>query len=115
MKGDDPNLARVVMVTHPNEADARTMAAKLVESGAAACVTVVPGAISIYKDGDKLVEAAEVQMLIKTREGVIGSLKHRIIKMHPYDNPELLVLPTDGGSSKFIGWIGEQTAACPAH
>ena len=115
MKGDDPNLARIVIVTHPNEADARTMAATLVEEGMAACVTVMPGATSIYKDGDKLVEAAEAQMLIKTREGCIGPLKHRAIHLHPFDNPELVVLPTDGGSSKYIKWIAEQTAHCPSH
>jgi len=25
------------------------------------------------------------------------------------------VLPTDGGSSRYIKWIGEQTAHCPSH
>ncbi len=115
MKGDDPNLARVIIVTHPSEADARKMAAQLVTDQVAACVTVVPGATSVYMEGDTLREVAEAQMIIKTREGVIGPLKHRIIDLHPYDNPELLVLVTDGGSGKYIGWIGEQTANAPAH
>ncbi len=115
MKGDDPNLARIIIVTHPDEAGARKMADDLVGQSMAACITVLPGATSIYKEGGELVHKAEVQLLIKTREGVIGPIKHRIIDLHPYDNPELIVMPTDGGSSRYIKWIGEQTADAPGH
>ena len=31
-------------------------------------------------------------------------------KLHPYDNPALVVLPVTGGSADFLRWIAEQTA-----
>ena len=31
-------------------------------------------------------------------------------KLHPYDNPALVVLPIAGGSADFLRWIAEQTA-----
>jgi periplasmic divalent cation tolerance protein len=50
-------------------------------------------------------------MIIKTR----ASLAERVVaatrERHPYENPSLMVLPVEGGSEAFLGWILSETAA----
>ena len=35
--------------------------------------------------------------MIKTTLGAVAALRQRLVALHPYDVPEVLVLPTDGG------------------
>lgn len=111
MKGGDPDAVRVVLVTHPDADGARALARTLVDERLAACVNVVPGLTSIYRWQGKVHEDAEVQLLIKTREGRIGDLKHRVSALHPYEVPEILVLPTDGGNRRYLDWVADETRA----
>ena len=110
MKGDDPNAVRVVLVTHPDTVAVQALARTLVEEKLVACVNIVPGLTSIYRWQGTVHEDAEVQLLIKTTEHRIGQLKHRIPELHPHDTPEILILPTDGGSRKYLEWVVAETA-----
>ncbi|MBI5137584.1 MAG: divalent-cation tolerance protein CutA [Nitrospirae bacterium] len=110
MKGDDPNAIRVVLVTHRDADEAKALATQLVTERLAACVNVVPGVTSVYRWQGAIREDAEALMVIKTAEHRIGPLKHRIAKLHPYENPEILILPTDGGSRKYLDWVVAETA-----
>jgi periplasmic divalent cation tolerance protein len=40
-------------------------------------------------------------------EAVLAETK----RLHPYELPALLVLPTDGGSAEYCGWIVSQTGS----
>ena len=110
MKGDDPNAVRVILVTHPDADGARGLARNLIEGRMAACVNLIPGLTSVYRWEGEIQEDNEVLMVIKTAEHRIGPLKHKISKAHPYDNPEILILPTDGGSRKYLDWIVSETS-----
>ncbi len=113
MKGDDPNAVRIVLVTHPDAGTAKSLATTLVAERLAACVNLVPGLTSVYRWKGAVCEDAEVQLLIKTAEHRIGPLKHRIADLHPYDNPEIIILPTDGGSRKYLDWVVAETTPPP--
>ncbi len=66
---------------------------------------------SIYVWQGKRHADSEAVMIIKTRAGLAVRAVDEAKRLHPYENPALLVIPVLGGSADFCRWIGEQTAA----
>ncbi|WP_072392148.1 divalent-cation tolerance protein CutA [Hyphomicrobium sp. CS1GBMeth3] len=102
--------AVLVYATFPDVAAAETEGAALVEAGLAACVNILPGMISIYTWNGERHRDAEAVMIIKTRRGLAERVIAEVKSRHAYDNPALVILPVDGGSEQFLGWIRAQTA-----
>ena len=84
--------AVVVLCTAPDEATAQDLAAKVLAEKLAACVTLLPGATSLYYWEGKLEQEYEVQMLLKTNLANQQALLDCLKSHHPYQTPELLVL-----------------------
>ncbi|EAX1054115.1 divalent cation tolerance protein CutA [Salmonella enterica] len=88
--------AVVVLCTAPDEATAQDLAA---------CATLLPGATSLYYWEGKLEQEYEVQMILKTtvshQQALIDCLKSH----HPYQTPELLVLPVTHGDTDYLSWL----------
>lgn len=101
---------RVVLSTHPDRGGAVALGRTLVEERLAACVNVVPGATSVYRWEGKLCEDVESLMVVKTSDAKADALMARIKALHPYVNPELVVLPVGGGSEAYLKWVLEETA-----
>ncbi|SPZ73290.1 divalent-cation tolerance protein CutA [Shigella boydii] len=59
----------------------------------AACATLNPGATSLYYWEGKLEQEYEVQMILKTTVSHQQALLECLKSHHPYQTPELLVLP----------------------
>ncbi|GAL56960.1 divalent-cation tolerance protein CutA [Pseudescherichia vulneris NBRC 102420] len=97
--------AVVVLCTAPDEATAQDLAAKVLADKLAACVTILPGATSLYYWEGKLEQEYEVQMLLKStpahQEALLACLKSH----HPYQTPELLVLPVAYGDNDYLSWL----------
>ena len=85
--------AVVVLCTAPDEATAQDLAAKALAEKVAACATLLPGATSLYYWEGKLEQEYEVQMLLKTDLAHQQALLDCLKSHHPYQTPELLVLP----------------------
>lgn len=101
-----PNTqAVVILCTAPDEATAQELAALVLAEKLAACVTLLPGATSLYYWEGKMEQEYEVQMLLKSdinhQEALIACLKSH----HPYQTPELLVLPVTHGDSEYLSWL----------
>ena len=77
----------------------------LVESRLAACVNILPNALSIYRWENKIEEQAEVLMLIKTTKAQLKELEHRVHQIHPYQLPEFIVLDPTTVSEKYRDWV----------
>jgi len=105
-RGDDPVL---IYTTFPQIEDAKRVGTVLVEARLAACVNIFPGMVSIFEWKGKREEGNEAAMIIKTRRALVDGVLAEVKRLHPYDVPALLVLPTDGGSAEYCLWIGEQT------
>lgn len=103
-------MVRIALTTCPDETSARALAHALVERGLAACVTRLPGARSVYRWQGRLCDDAEVQLLIKTTEAREAALRDAIAELHPYDEPELIILPVTGGSQGYLQWIEDELA-----
>jgi periplasmic divalent cation tolerance protein len=68
-----------------------------------------PGMISIFEWKGVREAANEVAMIIKTRGSLTEAVLKETKRLHPYELPALLVLPTQGGSAEYCGWIASQT------
>ena len=101
--------ALLLLTTLDADADASTLARTLVDEGLAACVNILPAMRSIYRWKGAIEEAREQQLLIKTSPAAIDALKARILELHPYETPELLVLDADG-SPAYLRWLEETTS-----
>lgn len=106
------NADRPVLIytTFPSLEDAKRVGAALVAARLAACVNMFPGMISIYEWKGAREEADEVAMIIKTRSGLADQVMAETKRLHPYEVPALLVLPTEGGSAEYCAWIVSEAA-----
>lgn len=105
------NEDRVVLIytTFPTLDDAKRVGSALVAARLAACVNMFPGMISIFEWKGAREEASEVAMLIKTRAALTEVVFAETKRLHPYELPALLILPTEGGSAEYCHWIMGET------
>lgn len=101
---------RVAISTAPDADTGARIAQVLVEERLAACVNVVPGVRSIYRWHGAIEDAQEVLLVIKTHAERVSALAERLCALHPYDVPELLALPVDGGLAPYLQWVTEEVA-----
>jgi periplasmic divalent cation tolerance protein len=97
--------AVVILCTAPDEATAQDLAARVLGEKLAACVTLLPGASSLYYWEGKLEQEYEVQMLFKSQRRHQDALLNYLKQHHPYQTPELLVLPVMAGDKDYLLWI----------
>jgi periplasmic divalent cation tolerance protein len=85
------------------------IAEALVESGLAACVSMVPGLTSIYRWKGAVQKDAEVLLLVKTTRDRLEELMDWVRAHHPYDVPELLCFDGVAGNPDYLIWLQEAT------
>jgi periplasmic divalent cation tolerance protein len=101
--------ALVVLVTAPTPDRAAEIARALVEERLAACGNVVPGIRSIYRWEGKVQEDAEALLVLKTTRARFDALRDRVLALHPYEVPEVIALPVEAGSARYLAWIADET------
>jgi periplasmic divalent cation tolerance protein len=98
----------VVLVTCASAAEARRIAKTVVEERLAACVNVLPGAVtSIYRWKGKVETARERLLLIKTSRKRLAKLQAAVERLHSYEVPEFIALPIVQGSRAYLNWLAE--------
>jgi periplasmic divalent cation tolerance protein len=95
----------VVLSTFDSEEDAVRVGRTLVERRLVACVNVTGGVRSIYWWEGKVDDAAEVLAVMKTRRDRLPELLPELAALHPYDVPEILVLPVVTGDAGYLEWV----------
>jgi periplasmic divalent cation tolerance protein len=97
--------AAVVLTTVGNGKDATRISRQLVEEHLAACVSTIAGVRSVYRWQGKVVAAEEYLLLIKTAPAAVARLRERLLQMHPYEVPELLVLGATDVPEPYASWL----------
>jgi periplasmic divalent cation tolerance protein len=97
----------VALTTCETADDAERLGRLLVERHLAACVQIGAGIRSVYPWKDRVEVAEEVPLSIKTTEARLGALKEALNAHHPYEVPELVVLPVQDGLSAYFEWARE--------
>lgn len=94
----------VVLISAPSEAGS-LIARALIENRVAACVQIIPGVTTTYWWKDKIEYDEEVLLVVKTLHSRFEKIELLLKELHPYDVPELLLLPIRGGSEKYLNWL----------
>lgn len=100
---EEPVVA--LLVTGPDGATLAAIGRALVEEGLAACMNVLPGVRSIYRWQGRVREDEEAIGIVKTIRVRVPEVTRRIGELHPYEVPEVLGLPAEGGSEAYAAWV----------
>jgi periplasmic divalent cation tolerance protein len=101
--------AILVLTNVADAATAQAMARALVERRLVACVNVLPGVRSVYRWQGAIEEAAEITLLMKTVRQRYAELEAAIKTLHPYEVPEIIVMPIEQGLPSYLDWIVQET------
>ena len=108
----------LILTNLPDEASAHRLAARLVDDRLAACVSIMAPCTSVYRWQGAVETAQEWPLMIKTAAARLPALKETLVRMHPYELPELIALPVVDALPGYLGWaLGasapEDDAAAP--
>ena len=95
----------VALVTAPDLKSARRLAQRALKARLVACANLVPKIESHYWWQGKVERAAEVLLILKTTRGCLAGLERLIVKEHPYDTPEFVVLELKQGNRRYLAWL----------
>ena len=98
----------VVMTTFPDEQTAARVLDGLLEKRLAACVQTMP-IQSAYRWQGAVNREGEVLALIKTKQELFREVEEHLRTKHPYEVPEILLLPAAAGSAAYLQWIAAET------
>jgi periplasmic divalent cation tolerance protein len=96
----------LVTTTVDSREIAEQLAAALVDRRLAACAQVSGPVASIYRWRGTVEYASEWLCQLKTTRARLPALEAALDTLHPYDLPELTVVPL-GGSTAYLAWIEE--------
>ncbi len=100
----------VVLTTFAAAEEAASVVRALVERRLAACGNLIPGVRSIYRWQGKIEDAAEVLCVLKTRRDRLAELTAVLEQLHPYDVPEIVALPIEGGGAPYLAWVAAEAS-----
>lgn len=95
----------LVLTALPDAKSARRVAELLIRTKSAACVTAIPGVLSTYRWKGRISRSRETLLVVKAPRKNYLKIERAIRKNHPYELPEILRIPLDGGSSEYLSWL----------
>ena len=94
-----------IITTVSTEKEGRMIANELVKNKLAACVNIVPKVYSVYEWDNAIQNETEVMLMIKTTKAREKDVYQKIQSLHSYDTPELITLPIENGSDRYLRWL----------
>ena len=101
----------IVLMTAKDITEAEKIAGALVKDGLAACINIVNKVRSIYRWQGEICRDTEALCIIKTVKGNFEALKDKIKSLHSYTTPEIIGLPIEVTSEKYLKWLVKETKA----
>jgi periplasmic divalent cation tolerance protein len=103
----------IVLVTAPDLKTARRLARAALKAKLIACANLVTKIESHYWWQGKLERGGEVLIILKATRRTLPKLEKLILKLHPYDTAEFVVLPVSGGSARYLAWWEQRCRTTP--
>jgi len=82
----------------------------LVAEKLCACFHIIGPLTSVYRWQGRLVNEKEYLLNAKTPAAKTAALKARLIQLHTYELPEVVVLPINDASADYAHWVYQQCA-----
>lgn len=99
-----------IVLTTTRRSDGPMIARHLVDKRLAACVNITD-VRSYYCWENAFCEDEEALLVIKTTAGRCNDVMDAILQVHPYELPEIIVLPVVAGHPPYLEWIASGTGA----
>ncbi|MCO4760678.1 MAG: divalent-cation tolerance protein CutA [Myxococcales bacterium] len=96
-----------MIITSCPAGSADQLARELVTERVAACVSVIPNAMSTYRWQGVVQRDQEHLLLIKAPSAQTAQLMEVLERKHPYDVPEIIALPVAHSSAAYSHWVQE--------
>ncbi len=106
-----PDDIVLVMTSAPDLLLAKRIAHLVIEEGKAACISLGAPVLSVYSWKGDVEAAEEIPMTFKTTWSRQAELTAHIQALHPYEVPEIIVVPVIAGHGPYLDWIRELTSA----
>lgn len=103
----------VVIYTTLPPARSSDLAERLLGKGLVACVNITP-VRSLYRWKGESCDEEEHLLIMKTRTDHAETVIRVLKEMHPYEVPEIIVLPVIAGYGPYLEWVRKQTGTGPA-
>lgn len=97
-----------VYITASSKEEARVISKALLEKKLAACVNMFP-INSMYWWNEKIEEALEFALIVKTKSEKLKKLKEEVKKVHSYEVPCVCAFAVEDGFRPFLDWIDKET------
>jgi periplasmic divalent cation tolerance protein len=97
----------VVLTTFPDKKKAQKACDWLIRRKLAACVQYISGIESSYWWNGRIEKANECMCLIKTSEKKFSTLKKELVKLHPYQTPEIVAFKPEEIGDRYRVWLNE--------
>jgi periplasmic divalent cation tolerance protein len=101
----------LVMTNLPDQATARLVAQKLLESRLVACANILASCTSLYHWQGNIEQADEVPLLLKTTRDAYPALEKLLRELHPYELPEIIAVPVVAGLAEYLGWVEKEACS----
>lgn len=96
---------QIVLTTVADEPAAQMLARRIVETGLAACVQILPRMTSVYVWEGEIQREGEHLLLIKTVAEKWDELCHLIAANHSYDTPEIVAIDAAAVAEPYGDWL----------
>ena len=95
----------IVITTVAQTYDAREIAEEIISRRLAACVNILPQVYSVYRWQNKVDHDNEQILLIKTLDERLDELRDFMLRRHPYEVPEFVVIDIDSTEGPYRAWL----------
>jgi len=100
---------RSVYMTFPDLDSATSVAKHLVDERLAACVNLLPRALSVYRWEGAVRSEEEVVAFAKTTVDRVDALVARAAELHPYQVPCVVALQPAAALPAYADWVASET------
>lgn len=98
-----------ITVTAPAPEWLENLTRELVTSRLIACGNIVAGVRSIYRWRDELQDTSEALVFMHTRATLVAEVTAAVEARHPYETPQVVVLPILRASDAYHRWVLDST------
>jgi len=95
----------IILTTINSKEEAEKISRKLLKEKLVACVNIIGPIESLFWWQNKIDEAEEFIILIKTDKSLFQQVAETTKKIHPYQIPEIIGLPIVEGSKDYLRWM----------
>ena len=97
-----------VFVSVPSARLAADISRALLDAHLCACAQTLGPMTSRYRWKGRIERAREWLILVKTERRLLRHVERRVRELHPYDVPEMLVVPVQAGATAYLAWLRAQ-------